>query len=199
MNFLELAQTRYTTKRYDSTKKVSDDKIQQLEEIMHLCPSSINSQPWTFTFIANQDLKNELAKHSYFNEHKVQQASHLVVFSVLDSVDYFEQNNLQTLPEPNVEYFKNMRKIISEDQIKAWFKNQVYLSLGYFLSACASMQIDSTPMEGIDTKAYDEILKASTFKTVFAATIGYRASDDDNQISITPKSRLDINKVIENR
>lgn len=45
MKFLELAQTRYTTKRYEAGKKVSDQQIKELQEILRLSPSSINSQP----------------------------------------------------------------------------------------------------------------------------------------------------------
>ena len=37
MNFLELAQNRYTTKHY-STKRISDEDIGQLKEILRLAP-----------------------------------------------------------------------------------------------------------------------------------------------------------------
>lgn len=199
MNFLELAQNRYTTKKYDASKTIASDKLEQLKEIMRLCPSSIDSQPWKFTFITDTSLKEKLSKVSLFNEHKVQDASCLVVFSALDNVSYFEKNILCTLPEGSQMYFKNMQTQITEEQVKVWFKNQVYLSLGYFLSACAAMRIDSTPMEGIDVKAYAEIFKDDNFKPVFAATIGYRASNDDNQVSVTPKSRLSLDKVVESK
>lgn len=70
MKFLELAQTRYTTKRYDAGKKVSDTQTQELQEILRLSPSSINSQPWKFTFIGDESLKKQLASVSFFNEEK---------------------------------------------------------------------------------------------------------------------------------
>ena len=37
MNFLELAKNRYTTKYY-STKRISDEDIAQLKEILRLAP-----------------------------------------------------------------------------------------------------------------------------------------------------------------
>lgn len=37
MNFLELVQNRYTTKHY-STKRISDEDIAQLKEILRLAP-----------------------------------------------------------------------------------------------------------------------------------------------------------------
>ena len=56
MDFLKLAQTRYTTKHYTS-KRVSDEDIAKLKEILRLAPSSINSQPWQFVFISDEATK----------------------------------------------------------------------------------------------------------------------------------------------
>lgn len=197
MNFINIAENRYTTKKYDSSKKISEDKLQQLKEILRLSPSSIDSQPWKFTFISDESLKNKLAEASYFNEHKVKDASHLVVFNVIDNIEKFENQIKENLPEGSVAYYNQMIKPGTEADIKSWLSRQVYLSLGYFLSACASMDIDSTPMEGIDTAEYAKILGSKDYKPLFAVTIGYRDTADSNQPSITPKSRLDINDVIE--
>ena len=45
MNFLSIAQNRYTTKMYNG-KRIPEDTLNQLKEILRLSPSSINSQPW---------------------------------------------------------------------------------------------------------------------------------------------------------
>ena len=45
MDFLSLAQNRYTTKIYNG-KTLSKETLEQLNEILRLAPSSINSQPW---------------------------------------------------------------------------------------------------------------------------------------------------------
>lgn len=197
MNFLSIANNRYTAKTYDSTKKVTDEKIEQLKEILRLSPSSINSQPWKFTFISDDKLKNQLAEASFFNEHKVKDASHLIVFSALTDVSQFEAQIQKYLPEGNVGYYNQMLKPQGEDAVRSWIEKQVYLSLGFFLSAVASMDIDSTPMEGIDTEKYAQILKADAYKPLFAVTIGYRDPQDSNQPSVTQKSRLDKVDIIE--
>ncbi len=196
MKFLELAQTRYTTKRYDAGKKVSDTQIQELQEILRLSPSSINSQPWKFTFIGDESLKKQLASVSFFNEEKINAASHVIVFSVLDDIDAFETRIKAYLPEGAVAYFQNMVKPKGEAAIKNWMQHQVYLSLGFFLSACAEMQIDSTPMEGIDTAAYDRIVGLQGYKTLFAVAIGYRDTEDPNQPTKNPKKRLPLDQVV---
>jgi nitroreductase/dihydropteridine reductase len=48
MNFLEKMKSRYTVKKYNPQGTISEEQIQQLKEILHLSPSSINSQPWNF-------------------------------------------------------------------------------------------------------------------------------------------------------
>lgn len=196
MDFLSIAQNRYTTKKYDPEKKVSEENIKKLKEILRLCPSSINSQPWTFIFISDKKLKNRLAEVSHFNEHKIEDASHIIVFNVLDDVEKFEKEIVPELPESTAAYYRNVVKPNGVPSIKAWFARQVYLSLGYFLSACACMEIDSTPMEGIDVEEYAKILEADAYKPLFAVAIGYRDPQDTNQPSITPKSRLDIKDII---
>lgn len=196
MSFLDLAKSRYTAKSYDANLKIAEDKIQQLKEILRLSPSSINSQPWQFLFVGDEKIKRELARVSYFNEQKITEASHLVVFSAVDNIERFEQRIRQTLPEGAVFYYENFVKPRGEFGIKSWLQHQVYLALGFFLSACASLAIDSTPLEGIDNEKYDRILQLEGYKTLFAVAIGYRNPADSNQPSINPKTRLALETII---
>jgi nitroreductase/dihydropteridine reductase len=197
MSFLDLTKKRYTTKRYNSTGKIPADKIADLQEILRLSPSSINSQPWQFIFVSNDAVKSELAEASYFNKQKINEASHLVIFSVIDDVQLFEEELLQYLPDGSRGYYNQFIKPLSESEIKSWLKHQIYLSLGFFLSACVSLDIDSTPMEGIQSDKYQEILGLKHYKPLFSVAIGYRNSSDPNQPSIKPKSRLPLEHVIQ--
>lgn len=197
MNFTTLANSRYTTKKYDPTQKIPAEKIEQLKEILRLSPSSINSQPWKFTIISDEALKAELAAVSYFNEQKIKDASHLVVFSSIDDISHFEKQIGEHLPEGSVTYYNTFIKPLPKAEIKSWLQNQVYLSLGFFLSACASMDIDSSPMEGIQADKYAEILKLNGYKPLFAVAIGYRNPEDANQPSVKPKSRLEMDLIID--
>lgn len=195
MNFLDLAKNRYTTKVYQN-KKISEEKINDLKEILRLAPSSINSQPWRFIFVSDENKKQELAKVSFFNESKINNASHLVVFLGFDNLEKFESQIRKCLPEGQINYYLQNVKPKGEEVTKKWLHRQVYISLGYFLSACASMGIDSTPMEGIQMEKYDEILQQNGYKTLFAVAIGYRDSNDSNQPDKNPKSRLPLEEVI---
>ena len=51
MEILDILRSRYTTKTYDSTFHLSDKQLEDIKEMLRLCPSSINSQPWAFELI----------------------------------------------------------------------------------------------------------------------------------------------------
>lgn len=182
MNFLELATTRYTTKSYQD-KRIEKETIEALKEILRLSPSSINSQPWQFLFVSDEKLKNEsLAKLSLMNEQRVKQASHLVIFRVM-SPALFEEKRSQYISPSGYAFYQQHMKPQGEAYVASWLAHQVYVALGYFLTACASMGIDSTPMEGILKEAYDKHLpKEEGYHTLFAVAIGYRDTEDKNQL-----------------
>ena len=196
MHFLDIANSRYTTKTYKPEAKVSDEIIGQLKEIIRLSPSSINSQPWKFIFVSDEGKKRELAEASYWNAGRINEASHLVVFSAIDDIQKFEEQIAQHLPEGAVNYYKEFVKPKGEAGIKSWMQHQVYLSLGFFLSACASLGLDSTPMEGLKSEEYDRILQLDGYTTLFAVAVGYRNPEDANQPSLNPKTRLPVEDTI---
>ena len=59
------------------------------------------------------------------------------------------------------------------------------------------MEIDSTPMEGIEPEKYKDILKIKDHKVLFSVAIGYRDIEDGNQPELVGKSRLSTEKVIQ--
>lgn len=109
MGFLNIAKSRYTTKKYNPNEKIDNETIEKLKEIIRLSPSSINSQPWKFTFVSDEEVKGKLADASYNNKQKVLDASHVVVFSVIKDVETFENNKLALLPEGATLYYMIIR------------------------------------------------------------------------------------------
>lgn len=197
MSFINAMQERYTTKMYDSSKKIDAKKIDQLKEILQLSPSSINSQPWKFTFVSDKKTKDQLAAASFFNDVKIYNCDTVVVFSSINNIPLFEKQIEKELPEGAVGYYNDFIKPLPETTIKNWFQKQVYLSIGVFLSACAEMGIDATPMEGIEPEKYDIAINNSDYTTLVAVAIGYRDPEDFNQVSKNPKSRRALDQVIE--
>ena len=195
-NFLSKMQQRYTVKKYNPAQKVSSENLEALKNILHLSPSSINSQPWKFTFVTNPEIKNQLAEASFFNHQKITDSTCLVVFQVLKNVEDFEKQIQENLPEGAVQYYQNFIKPQGEASTKAWMAHQVYLALGVLLSACAEMNIDSTPMEGLQPEQYDAILNNPKYTTLFAVAIGTKEDEDANNPVKTPKKRLPSELVI---
>ncbi len=199
MTFLELANWRYTTKKYDPTKALNLEHIKELKEIVRMCPSSINSQPWKFIFVENPELKAQLAAQSFYNENRINQAPLLIVFTVENNLPQFESEVIDKMPESTQGYYYDNKSNIGEEQVKTWMAKQVYIALGFCLSACAEMKLDSTPMEGIEPMAYKEILELEDYIPLFAVSVGYRDSEDFNQPSLHPKERRALEAVVESR
>lgn len=198
MNFLDLARRRYATKKYNPIKKISSEQIDELKEIIRLSPSSINSQPWKFTFVTSEDVKSELASQSYMNEQSINDVGLLVVFSVMEEIKHFEKRNISILPEGwRTGFYEPMIKSNGDAAVKSWMEHQVYLSLGYFLSACISMGLDATPMEGINREAYQQILVQDGYAPLFAVAVGYADLSDFMHPSVFPKSRFELDEVVQ--
>ncbi|KIO52776.1 nitroreductase family protein [Flavobacterium hibernum] len=198
MSFLDLAKSRYATKKYDATRKIGEEKIEELKEIIRLSPSSINSQPWKFTFVTNEAVKKELAAQSYMNEQSINDVNLLVVFSVMEDIEYFEKRNISILPEAwRKLFYEPMIKSNGDVATKSWMEHQVYLSLGYFLSACISMGLDATPMEGINIEAYKQILSQDGYTPLFSVSVGYADLSDWAHPSVLPKSRFELEEVVQ--
>lgn len=131
MNFLSLAQNRYTTKIYNG-KTLSKETLEQLKEILRLAPSSINSQPWEFILVGDKRKDEVFAPLSLMNEERVKQASHIVIFRVLESVERFEEEAPSYISEGGRTFYQQYIKPQGEAHVKAWMGHQSICSLRVF-------------------------------------------------------------------
>ncbi|URQ85027.1 nitroreductase family protein [Pseudoalteromonas sp. SCSIO 43088] len=78
-------QRRYTSKRYDASKQISQADLAVILEALRLSPSSINSQPWKFVVIESEQGKQRLhdsfANKFQFNQVHAKAASHTILFA----------------------------------------------------------------------------------------------------------------------
>ncbi|MCG9793007.1 NAD(P)H-dependent oxidoreductase [Flavobacterium algicola] len=197
MNILNLIESRYSTKKYDTEKEIPESKIEDLKEILRLTPSSINIQPWKFTFVQNAEVKTKLAAASLHNEEKINQAKLLVVFSVADDLDAFQKVVDSEYVPALRDWYNNMKATMPEADLRTWLAKQMYIALGFGMTASISLGLDSTPMEGIEAEKYVDILGMKTYKPVLAMAVGYGADDDYNRPEVRPKSRRSPEDVIE--
>ena len=191
MDIIKLLQSRYTTKVYDPSFRLSEEQLATIKEVLRLSPSSINSQPWAFELIEDEALKSVLAEESRSNLERVKQASLLIVFYTYRDVETFikERIDTQETPAQAQTYFHNYVASQGSEAIQAWQTHQIYIALGVLLTSLASMGLDSTPMEGIDVDKYDKILGREKYRPVLAVLVGRHAEDDFNHPSRKSKQR----------
>ena len=192
-NFIENANWRYATKKFDTTKKVSIEDLETLKKAISLTATSYGLEPYQIIIVENKDIRQQLVPVSW-GQAQVTDASHLLVFaSVIDfgneHMDAYFKNMTETrqIPMEAVQgYCDFMKSNINSRSLEdrnIWTSKQAYLAMGNLLNAAAELKIDVTPMEGLDAAKYDEILGLSKLglHTVLAAPIGYRHSDDATQ------------------
>ncbi len=61
MNFMEIAQTRQSCRKYDAAKPVEQEKLNAILEAIRLSPSACNSQPYKITVCHGQAAKEVAA------------------------------------------------------------------------------------------------------------------------------------------
>ncbi len=91
MDIVSVALKRYSTKAFDATKKLTAGEAEQLKTLLQYSPSSTNSQPWHFIVASTDEGKARVAKAAsgtyVFNERKILDASHVVVFCAKTAMD----------------------------------------------------------------------------------------------------------------
>ena len=203
---------RKTSKKYDATKKVSEEDLAVLFEAMRLSASSINSQPWKFVVIDSDDAKARMFK-TFVNQHQYNQP-HVYESSQIILFAYNPRYTRDDFGKVIDQYIKDKR-VKAEDREKAfgafrfvdmntdesgntacWTKAQTYLALGNTLHTLSRLKIDSTPLEGIDAELVNEEFKKELdgYQCDVALAIGYHHAEDFN--AALPKSRLPMDDVL---
>ena len=192
---IEAINWRYATKKFDPTKKISSEDLETLKEVLRLTPSSYGLQPWKFLIIEDPELRKELRVHSW-GQAQVTDASHLFVLCTYlrtteEQVDRHVENTALTCgvdKETLAGYGNFVKKKMSElsdEDMKFWNIKQAYIALGHLLSACATLKIDATPMEGFEPEQYSKVLglKEKGLYPALVCPVGYRSAEDPAQFN----------------
>ncbi len=182
---------RYATKKMDPTKVVTQDKVDRILEAARLAPTSSGLQPYEIFVVTNTAVRERI-KAIAWNQGQVTDCSHLLVFAAWD--DYTAErinmmfdltNEVRGVKNEGWEAYRN-KLLASYPQrgAEANFAHaarQAYLGLAAALMAAAFDEVDSTPMEGFDPTALDEILdlRARGLRSVALLPLGYRQASGD--------------------
>lgn len=191
MSLLESFQWRYATKKFDPTKKVSEENVNNILEAARLAPTSSGLQPFKVLLITNQEIKKQLVAAANGQE-MVADCSHLLVFAAWDNyteerIDHIYDITTQerNMPADRYDAYKNRLKTAYLNRASQTnFEHaarQAYIALGFAMAEAASLKVDSVPMEGFAAAEVDQILnlRKSGLKTVLMLPLGYRDADND--------------------
>ena len=202
-SFITNQNWRYATKKFDATKKVSNEDLQILKEAIQLSTSSYGLQPYKVLIIENPEIRKQLQPVSW-GQTQIVDASHLIVFANYTNItethidDYI--NNIAQSRKLNVEdlagysdFMKSKILALPQEQLAVWTSKQTYLALGNLINAAAELKIDVTPMEGFEPAKYNEILGLNELglNASLVAPIGYRHDEDVNQHLAKVRKPLD--------
>jgi nitroreductase len=206
---LEQLNWRYAVKKFDATKRVSDEDWKLLEESLILAPSSYGLQPYKFIVVTDADLKRELTPAAY-GQTQIADCSHLVVIAykkVLTDADveHFVDRIVEVRQAPRDSFSAyedtmkaTARKAIDEGKIEDWNSRQSYIALGFLLETAALLGIDACPMEGFNRAEFDRILGLGDYSSIALCAIGYRDTEND-WLANAPKVRFENRELIERR
>jgi nitroreductase len=188
---LKKLQWRYATKKMDSAKVVSEEKVDRIVEAARLAATSSGLQPYEIIVVKSQAVREQM-KPKAFGQSQITDGSHVLVFAAWD--DYtperinmmFDLHNTERNSKD--EGWENYRKMLlgsyptrgAEVNFQHAAK-QAYIGLGTALIAAAFEEVDATPMEGFDPAGIDEVLglKARGLRSAVILALGYRDTAQD--------------------
>ena len=206
-------QWRYTTKKYDPSRKIPQNDLEVLYEAMRLSASSINSQPWKFIVIESEEAKQRMydtfAEKYQFNQPHIFESSQVILFAYNP---HYTRDDYARVVDKGIEdkrtpvenrenafagfVFAELNTAPNGDT-SCWTKAQTYIALGNTLHTLARLKIDSTPLEGIDTERvnHEFAKELEGYQCDVALAIGYHHQEEDFNAKL-PKSRLSLETVL---
>lgn len=203
MSYLDQLNWRYATKRYNG-QPVPAEALENILEAIRLAPSSLGLQPFEVLLIEDRAIREKLAPAA-FNQPQILESGALLVFAAWKSVtaaqvDAYINNMaaIREVPVSSLHEFKSMIETAvsakTPEQLFQWNARQAYIALGFATAAAALEKIDSTPMEGFNPAAVDEILGLAQKGTsaVLLLALGFRDEEKDKLARARKVRRLDV-------
>lgn len=188
--FLYKLKERYACKAMNGDI-IPQEKIDNILEAARLAPTSSGLQPFEILVITNPAIKQKIRKIA-FNQSQITDCSHLLVFAAWDN--YTEDrinhifdltNEIRNIHNEGWEAYRH--KLLATYPIRDAETNfqhtarQTYIPFMAAIMQAAYEGIDSTPMEGFDPEALDQILglREKGLRSTLLLPLGYRDEPND--------------------
>lgn len=188
---IQQLQWRYATKKMDANQQVPQAKIDTIVEAARLAPTSSGLQPFEVFVVYNPQVREKI-KAIAWNQSQITDCTALLVFAAWDTYTAERINHMFDLTNQERGFTNEGWEAYRQQLLNSYpqrpaqvnFEHaarQAYIGMGAALIAAASEQVDSTPMEGFDPQALDEILnlKAKGLRSVAIMPLGYRDTNGD--------------------
>lgn len=210
MELLDKLKWRYAAKAMNG-QKVSEDKINNILEAASLAPTSSGLQPFEIMVVTNQEIKEKIRAIGW-NQSVITDCSHLLVFAAWDTYTAERINKMFNLTNEARgfvnEGWENYRQMLlnsyPQKDAEVNFQHaarQAYIAFSQAITAAAFEGVDSTPIEGFDPAALDEILnlREKGLRSCVILPLGYRDAENDWLVNLTKvrKSREDLVTLID--
>ncbi len=210
MELLDKLNWRYATKAMNG-ETVAQEKIDTIIEAASLAPTSSGLQPFEIIVVKNQAIKEKI-KPIAWDQQVITACSHLFVFAAWDNYTADRINKqfdlTNTVRGFKNEGWENYRQMLlgSYPQREAELNfnhaaRQAYIAFSQAIAAAAFEGVDTTPMEGFDPDALDEILglRAKGLRSCVILAVGYRDTENDWLVNLKKvrKSKAELVTVID--
>ncbi len=205
-NIIDALNWRYAVQIFDQNKKLTDEQLNMILDAGRLAPSSFGLQPWKFIVVKNPETRAKL-REAGFDQRKITEASHFVVFAVRKDLDEaYVDRYVKLVSETRavtVESLAGLDAMLrgavnrrTPEERLVWSTNQLYISLGMMLATAALEGIDAGPMEGFDRKKFDEILGLEEINLESRAALALGFRSDADPMSHAAKVRFPKEEVV---
>lgn len=197
---------RYATKKMDPAKAVPQDKVDAIVEAVRMAPTSSGTQPFELFVVTNEEIRSQISAAAN-GQAQITDGSHLLVFAAWDN---YTEERIDAVTQLNVDARGELPMLLAYyDNLKANYlprdaevnyahaARQAYIALGFAMMAAAELEVDSTPMEGFDPAAVDEILglRDRGLRSVVLLPLGYRDLEGD-WLAPMPKVRKSLDTLV---
>ncbi|RBN50767.1 nitroreductase family protein [Flavobacterium psychrolimnae] len=210
MELLDKLNWRYAAKAMNG-EKVAQEKIDNILEAAILAPTSSGLQPFEILVVTNQEIKEKIRAIGW-NQSVITDCSHLLVFAAWDT--YTAERINKVFDHTNDvrgfknEGFENYRQMLlntyPQKDAEVNFQHaarQAYIAFSMAIAAAAFEGVDSTPIEGFEPDALDEILdlRAKGLRSCVILPLGYRDAENDwlANLAKVRKNKEDLVKFID--
>ena len=185
MDFKEIVMKRYASKEFDG-KKIPQEKVDELLELIRYSASSFNLQTWKVKVIEDQETKDKLLAAS-MNQPQITTCSHLLVFcadaNIMSNIKKIEKMMKDAgVPEAGYKGYIDMmigfESSMNDAKRVEYAKEQVFIALGNALNGAASLGFDSCPSGGFNPVEFKKILELpENLHPAVLCPIGYGADE----------------------